>query len=321
MSDGRRVATREQWERERRPELRTLFQHYMYGYMPPPPADVQGVVERTDPQFMSGKASRKEIRITFGPPGTPPINLLLVVPSQRVGPAPVILGLNFRGNDSPYTRFNEFPFELIVDRGYAFATANYEDIFPDRAIRTVGGWRAVFSGGIFPFFHRPGQTDREPHDWGAIAMWAWGLQRAVDYLVTIGDIDSSRMVVTGHSRLGKTALLAAAFDERIALVIPHQAGTGGSAPSRKKNPRAETVKQINERFPHWFNMVFARFNDAVDRIPFDQHSLVALIAPRPVLFTNGIEDQWADPPGQFEVHPAKPGNASMIFRKKYASSR
>ncbi|MDR7519701.1 MAG: hypothetical protein QN131_13860 [Armatimonadota bacterium] len=236
------MTTKEQWERERRPELQTLFQHYMYGYTPPPPANVQGVVERTDPQFLSGKATRKEIRITFGPPGTPPINLLLVVPNQRVGLAPVFLGLNFRGNDSPYTRFNEFPFELSIDRGFAFATAAYGDIFPDRP---------DFAGGIFPFFRRPGQTDRESHDWGAIAMWAWGLQRAVDYLVTDGDIDSARIAVTGHSRLGKTALLAAAFDERIALVIPHQAGTGGSSPSRKKNPKAETVKQINDRFPHW----------------------------------------------------------------------
>jgi dienelactone hydrolase len=292
MFDGRRVTTKEQWERERRPELQILFQHYMYGYMPPPPSNVGGAVDRIDLQFMGGKATRKEVRISFGPPGTPPINLLLVVPNNRAGPSPVFLGLNFRGNDSVYTLYSEFPFELIVDRGYAVATAAYGDIFPDRP---------DFSGGIFPFFRRQGQTDREPHDWGAIAMWACGLQRVIDYLVTDRDIDPARIAVTGHSRLGKTALLAAAYDERISLVIPHQAGTGGSAPSRKKNPRAETVKQINDRFPHWFNKVFARFNDAVDRLPFDQHALVALVAPRPVLFTNGVQDQWADPAGQFEV--------------------
>jgi dienelactone hydrolase len=292
MFDGRRVATKEQWERERRPELRMLFQHYMYGYMPLPPLNVRGVVNQTDGRFLGGKATKKEVRISFGPPGTPPINLLLVIPNNRTGPAPVFLGLNFRGNDSAYTLFNEFPLELVVDRGYAVATVAYGDIFPDRP---------DFGGGIFPFFRRLGQTDREEYDWGAIAMWAWGLQRVVDYLVTDRDIDFERIAVTGHSRLGKAALVAAAYDDRIALVIAHQAGTGGSAPSRKKNPRAETVRQINTRFPHWFNKVFTRFNDAVDRLPFDQHSLVALVAPRPVLFTNGVEDQWADPSGQFDV--------------------
>jgi hypothetical protein len=101
--------------------------------------------------------------------------------------------------------------------------------------------------------------------------------------------------------MGKTALLAAAFDDRIALAIPHQAGCGGSAPSRSKNPKAETVKRINTSFPHWFDDVFKEFNDQVERLPFDQNCLVALVAPRPVLFSNATEDQWANPDGQFDV--------------------
>ena len=105
--------------------------------------------------------------------------------------------------------------------------------------------------------------------------------------------------MVGHSRLGKTALLAGAFDERIALVIPHQAGCGGSAPSRGKV--GESVKQINNGFPHWFNGAFKEFNDQPDRLPFDQNCLVALVAPRPVLFSNAVEDTWANPEGQFEV--------------------
>lgn len=235
MFDGRRVTTREQWERERRAELKILFQHYMYGYMPVPPTNSRGVAYQTDSSFLGGKATRKEVRISFGPFGTPVLLLLLVIPNTRSGPAPVFLGLNFRGNGSIYTFFNEFPFEQIIDRGYAAATIEYNDIFPDRN---------DFNGGIFPYFRRPGQVEREPHDWGAAAMWAWGLQRAVDYLVTDRDVDGGRIAVTGHSRLGKAALVAAAFDERIGLVIPHQAGTGGSSPSRKTNPRAETVKAI-----------------------------------------------------------------------------
>src|SRR5262249_26018850 len=97
------------------------------------------------------------------------------------------------------------------------------------------------------------------------------------------------------------ALLAAAFDERIALAIPHQAGCGGTAPSRTTNPKAETVKAINTSFPHWFNSTFKEFNDQVDRLPFDQHCRIALGAPRPVLLSNAQEDQWANPDGQFEM--------------------
>ena len=89
----------------------------------------------------------------------------------------------------------------------------------------------------------------------------------MDYLVTDPAIDSQRVCITGHSRRGKAALLAAAFDERVALVAPHQSGTGGCALSR--NNDQETVKSINDRFPHWFNDVFPQFNDEVARLPFD----------------------------------------------------
>jgi hypothetical protein len=134
------------------------------------------------------------------------------------------------------------------------------------------------------------------------------MQRAVDYLVTDRDLDKARIAAVGHSRLGKTALLAGALDERIALVIPHQAGCGGSAPSRHQV--GEQVRQINDRFPHWFCDEFKKFNDEVERLPFDQHCLVALCAPRPVLLSNALEDTWADPEGQFRVLAA----ADPVYR-------
>jgi (4-O-methyl)-D-glucuronate---lignin esterase len=134
-----------------------------------------------------------------------------------------------------------------------------------------------------------------------IMAWAWGIHRVVDYLVQQKEINSREIAVVGHSRLGKTALVAAAFDDRIALAIPHQAGCGGTAPSRCHNPKAETVARINSSFPHWFNDTFKKFNDDTDRLPFDQNGLVALCAPRPVLFTNAMDDQWANPEGQFEI--------------------
>jgi hypothetical protein len=321
--DGRKVETREQWFAERRPELRRLFQHYMYGYFPPAPK-LDAKVGRTDPIALGGKATLKEVAITVAPGVW--IDLLLVVPNRKLGPsAPCVLGLNFNGNHAvlpdpqiPLARgwvrregnkavdadrgkdVATWSIEQSIDRGYAIATFYNGDIDPDRH-----DW----TDGIHPHFLKAGQKPG-PHFFGTIAAWAWGLHRAVDYLVTDKDLDPKRIAVFGHSRNGKTALLAAAYDDRIALAIPHQAGCGGTAPSRSKNPAAETVKRINTSFPHWFNDTFTEFNDAVEKLPFDQHGLVAICAPRPVFFTNAIDDQWANPSGQFQILQA----ADPVYR-------
>jgi dienelactone hydrolase len=329
MFDGRPVTTKEQWYQQRRPELKALFQHYMYGYFPPAPKRIEADPKRVDRQCFGGKATKKEVTIKFGPQGAPSIELLLVIPNHRKGPAPVFLGLNFCGNHTllkdpsialpkPWmpsscpgckdhrateagrgTRVGVWSIEYVTDRGYAVATFYNGDVDPDKP---------DFTDGVHPYYFKQGQTKPGPYDWGTIAAWAWGLQRAVDYLVTDKDIDKDRIAVVGHSRNGKTALLAAAFDERIALVIPHQAGCGGTAPSR--GTVGESVKQINTSFPHWFDDEFTKFNDQVDRLPFDQHELIALVAPRPVLLTNAVEDTWANPAGQFEMLQA----ADKVYR-------
>lgn len=318
--NGEKVSSAGVWKTKRKPELKALFQHYMYGELPDAPMNVVSKVETLDEKFLGGKGSLKEVTIKFGPKDAPPINLLLAVPNKRSGPAPVVLGLNFCGNHALLadarislpkswmpkgcanvtdnkateagrgTQPDNFAFETALDRGYAVATFYHGDIKPDRP---------EFDDGVYPHYFKPGQTTPGPHEWGTIAAWAWGLSRAADYLVTDKDLDAKRLVVLGHSRNGKTALVAGAFDERFALIIPHQAGCGGTAPSRGKV--GETVKQINDRFPHWFCGEFKKFNDDVTRLPFDQHALIALCAPRPVLLTNAVEDQWANPDGQFEM--------------------
>jgi hypothetical protein len=326
--DGKRVTTAEQWFKQRRPELKALFQHYMYGYLPPAPAKVGAKVEHTDPRAFGGKATLQEVALTVGPPEAPKIHLLLVVPNARKGPAPVFVGMNFSGNHSLVkdpavrlptawmypgragvkdnrateagrgTQTDVWALEQSVDRGYAVATFYSGDVDPDRKDVREGIQRYLGKKGA-----KPG-----PHDGATIAVWAWGIHRAVDYLVTRPDLDAKKVAVVGHSRLGKTALLAAAFDDRIALAIPHQAGCGGTAPSRGKV--GESVKRINTSFPHWFNGTFKEFNDQVERLPFDQNCLVALVAPRPVLFSNAVEDTWANPDGQFEVLKA----AEPVYR-------
>lgn len=323
MFDGRPVTSRAQWTQERRPELKRLFQHYMYGGFPPP-LPVHTTVERTDPKALGGKATLREVTLSFGPgegaENAPPIHLLLVTPNHRHRRAPVFLGANFCGNHAvlpdPAIRLPDgwmYPdgagvvhnhatdagrgsavatwnIEGSVDRGYAVATFYDGDVEPDYPNAPEGlRARCVW----------PGRQKGGPHDCGTIAAWAWGLQRAADYLRTVKEVDPKRIAVVGHSRLGKAAILAAAFDERIALAIPLQAGCGGTAPSR--GTVGESVKQINDHFPHWFCDTFKEFNDQPDRLPFDQNDLVALVAPRPVLFSCAEEDTWANPAGQFNV--------------------
>lgn len=334
MLDGRRVTSTEQWTNERRPELKTLFQHYMYGAIPPKPTyqKVRLVGEHAD--FLGGKATLKLIRIDTGGAGSPQIDLMLVQPNQRSEPAPVILAMNFAGNQSltddprvplargwmykdgkgvtnnlategsrksgiDYWPRHEWPLTEIIRRGYALATFYSGDIDADRADA---------SDGVYTWLSAGDPARNNPTNRGTIAAWAWGFHRCIDCLTTDRNIDARRIVALGHSRQGKAALLAAAFDERIALVIPHQAGCGGSAPSRGKT--GESVKRINTSFPHWFNATFKQFNDEPERLPFDQNGLVALCAPRPVLFSNAQEDQWANPTGQFEVLQA----ANNVYR-------
>jgi hypothetical protein len=322
MFDGSPVKTKAEWEGRRRPELKSLFENYMYGVFPPKPAVTEFHTDAVHRDFLGGKAVLKVVTISFGDPDGPHISMMVITPSQPHAASPTFLAMNFCGNhaivDDPKiplsrswlysscagctnnrptesargSQAKDWPIEQIIDRGYGLATFCSSDVDSDRAEVSDGlyAWLAKKSGASTA----PPSADR-----GTIAAWAWGFHRCVDYLVTDPDIDFKRIAAVGHSRNGKTALLAAAFDERIALCIPHQAGCGGTAPSR--GTVGESVKRINTAFPHWFDARFKQFNDNPSLLPIDQNCLIALVAPRPILLGNAAEDQWANPAGQFEM--------------------
>jgi hypothetical protein len=314
LLDGRKVNTRDEWFQQRRPELKALFQHYMYGSFPPP-VEVHGTVTYTGAHFFGGKATLKLVKLKLAAEAAPGINMLIVIPNHRTEPAPVFLGMNFNGNHTLITdthvplltswmpsgphvtdhhamesgrgaEVHVWELEQSVERGYAVAVFYCGEVEPDTT-NAVGGVRETL--------HWPDVPD----DWGTIAAWAWGLQRAVDYLVTDNDIDRKHIALVGHSRLGKAAILAGAFDDRVALVVPLQAGCGGTAPSR--GTVGESVQRINTSFPHWFCAEFKKFNTQPDRLPFDQDALIALCAPRSVLLGAAVEDTWANPVGAFDM--------------------
>jgi len=292
-ADGELVETAEQWRLKRRPEIVELFREFVYGREAVQrPAALSFQVVGTD-GAMDGRAVRKQIDIKYeGPGGHGVIHLLLFVPVGREKPSKSFLFINNRGADHmdpARERQSKFwPAERIVERGYAAAVIDNEDLDPD----VDDGFRNGVHGIFDPF-----GGSRPVNAWGAVAAWAWGASRVMDYLETDPDVDAASVAIVGHSRGGKAALWAGALDERFAMVVSNNSGCTGAALARGN--RGETIKDINERFPHWFNANYKRFNGREEALPVDQHMLLSLVAPRPVYVASATRDDWADPVSEF----------------------
>lgn len=309
--DGSAVVTESDWAR-RRTELRELVQHYEYGYLPDAVA-TDAETRFVDPEAFGGVAELSELDLRIGD-APAPVRLLLAVPTTGRSPYPTFVGANFQGNHSllPDERIavpgrlasyatggrgdhaGTWPLERIVGAGSAVATFYAGDVdLDDPDVRDAG---------IRPWLDQLSRSgDAAP---GAVSLWAWVLQRAVDVLQRDKRLDAERMVAIGHSRFGKVALLAAATDSRIDAAIPHQAGGGGTSPARSRHEGAEPLSHLASQFTHWFTPAFAEAAADPQRLPYDHHALFALMAPRPLLLSNAVEDAWADPLGQLELRHA-----------------
>ena len=306
-----RFSSIEEWEVVHRPVIYNFFEREVYGRVPQHHPSVTYELLRTD-SALGGKAVCKQVAMNVQ--GMPtPILILLYLPADAKAPVPAFLGVNFTGNHqitneefvivSPNAPRAEqlkskrargasayrWPLDMIIDAGYAVATIYRGDVDPD--------FDDGFQNGIHPSFYRPGQTAPVADEWGTIGAWAWGLSRAMDYLETESAIDSKHVAVIGHSRLGKTALWAAAQDARFAMAISNNSGCGGAALSIRKH--GETVAKINKSFPHWFCDNYNKYSNNEEALFVDQQGLIALIAPRPVYVASATLDDWADPEGEF----------------------
>ena len=314
MADGKPVRNRRQWMEQRRPELLRLFAEEEYGTSPAGPAEgMHFKVLRTTDSLYGGRVKAKEVAVYFASDEKNYIKLIEFLPADAKGPVPVFLGMNFKGN---YTLTDEdwvslptkkeassyaiytysergsratendktgrWDVEKLTSNGFGLVSYYYCDVTPD--------FDGVLNRGVHRYFKDGNYT------WKAIGAWAWSLSRALDYLETDPDVEATKVAVFGHSRLGKAALWAGAQDERFAMVIANESGCGGDALFRRHY--GETAQIINYHFPHWFCDNFWKYNENEAALPFDQHELIALMAPRPVYVASAEDDQHSDPKGE-----------------------
>jgi dienelactone hydrolase len=268
--DGRTlpVTTPEMWARQTR-ALRAQVEQWMFGRMPPAPDNLRATVTATRRE---GRTTVREVRLEFGPDHRATLRLELVVPDGQ-GPFPVFLTNHGRNRPWIYT---------AVRRGYIACVYHATD--PNYGNGDDSdAWIEIYP----------------EYDWSTLARWAWAASRAVDYLATVPEADTKRIGLAGHSRNGKSALLAAAFDERIAAVVPSSGNSGENDPWRyTTEPFAnESIELLVGAQPHWFHPRLRFFAGREDKLPLDQHSLIALVAPRGVMMYSGYAESAGNPVG------------------------
>ncbi len=288
---GATITTPDGW-RKRRAEILELFRDNVYGRSPGRPAQLRFEASEGEPA-MGGAATLKRIAIVSRQNDREHrFDMTLFLPTARPGPAPVFLLLNNRpvSNTDPTRRERSdfWPAEQVIARGYAIAAIQVSDLAPDDKER--------YRDGVIRLFEDDAGA-RPDTAWAALAAWAWGASRAMDYFETDSRVDAKRVAVVGHSRGGKAALWAGAEDERFALVVSNESGEGGAALTRRHF--GETLARITSTFPHWFAGKYQLFSGRVDALPIDQHMLLALMAPRAVYVASADEDLWSDPRGEF----------------------
>lgn len=259
-------------------EMMEIMLREEYGYMPPKPEKVTWETEKVLGNFCAGKATLYKVNITSEIGGkTFTFPAYQVLPTAE-GKFPFFVHINFR--DNVPDRY--MPTEELIDNGFAVLSFCYQDVTADNGDFTDGLAGVLYEDG------KRGETDA-----GKIAMWAWAAHRVMDYAESLDCLDKSVSVVCGHSRLGKTALLAAATDERFVFAHSNDSGCAGAAITRDK--LGETVKDVCKLAPFWFCENYYKYIENEKAMPFDQHYLVASIAPRYVSIGSAEKDIWACP--------------------------
>lgn len=268
------VTTEALWERQKL-WIRSQVEEWIFGTMPPAPDNLRAIVVAARRE---GTTNVRDVRLEFGPQHRAALRLQLIIPDGD-GPFPVFLTNHSRSLPWLYT---------AVRRGYIGCFyAAHDSVF--------GGGKDDSDGLIEVY---------PEYDFSCIARWAWSASRAVDYLVTLPEVEKSKISLAGHSRHGKQALLAAAFDERIGAVIQSSGNTGECNPWRYTTDMFvnESIEKITAEFPHWFHPRLRFFAGREDKLPVDQNMLMALVAPRGLMMFCGYAESEGNPFGYEQAY-------------------
>ncbi|MBQ3235487.1 MAG: hypothetical protein IJA97_04945 [Clostridia bacterium] len=269
------------WEEVFKPKWRDLLLKEEYGYFPP--IIEPKIKAELNPETFSGKATWEEVTFTFERNGkSHSVKTNLIFPKRKTN-LPFFIFLNFR----PSVPDKYLPIDKIIDNGFGIFSVCYKDVTDDND---------DFSSGLSALFASETRKDSE---FGKIVIWAYMTMRMMDYLQTRPEVDKDKIGVIGHSRLGKTALVAGAYDERFSFVCANDSGCSGASLSRGRYEWSEKLTHVTKTFPFWFCRNYLKYADNEDKLPFDQHALLSLIAPRSVYVGGAIEDTWADNDNQF----------------------
>ena len=289
LRNGRPVRDARTWYQQRRPEILADFTTEVYGRIPANTPAVRFAITATDAQYMGGKVIRQtiegQIDNTRYPAATPRIRLVLYTPAGATGPVPLVVVVGELPGALPGQP--DVPSQ-VLGAGWALATFDPAAVQPDSGAGLNEGIIGLMGGG----------RARQPADWGTLAAWSWGLSRVLDYVATDKRLDASHVALQGHSRWGKTTLLAAALDTRWALAYVSCSGAmGASLEKRSFGENIDNVAEPNEY--QWMAGNFLKYAGRWDAMPTDAHELLALVAPRPVFITGGTTDTWTDARGTF----------------------
>jgi hypothetical protein len=325
MNNGQKVTTAAQWKR-RREEMKRILEYYAVGQAPPPPRNVKGK-EVNSEMVLDGTVKYRLVHLTFGPaeklgldigmytpvaggpfptiilqsgsaPGATALPRLAPGPNQGrgqdvlllVGPAPpppagapaAAPGRGGRGGQPPTAQSIATQYKDVFHRGYALVTFNPNDCAEDTTLRNADGSWAFRHTRFYPAY--PG------YDWGILAGWAWGASRVADYIEKDPAIDKTKLIITGASRDGKSAMVAAAFDERL-MGAPVVTGGGGIGVYRFAGQRgSESLDIMQKKYPNWFSQNLHQFWGQREKLPFDEHWFLALAAPRYFIALEGDTD-------------------------------
>ena len=282
---GEKIDSAEKWETLMRPYYKELFINEEYGRLcGEEEISVNVNVTNEKRNDYCGKATTETIEFSFTRGEiSHTVKCDLAFPNTAYSsPTPFFIHIGFSdGIPEPHC-----PTEEIIDGGFGVFHVYYNAITSDDG---------NFGDGLARFFVDGSREGDAP---GKIMIWAFFLRKMMDYLKTRVEADGEKIGVIGHSRLGKTALLTAALDERFAFCCSHNSGCSGVAVSRAKPDDAEHIANITKVFPFWFCPNYLKYVDNEDTFPTDQHALVSLVAPRPIVVGVAELDFWADNNGQ-----------------------